>query len=211
MKISDIQNLDMNALVFATKEELIQIVKDAAKVLNQKLNRLYRAGAETESTKIATYAYDYAMRTGGLFGTLKEGPAGNIEEMTRNELLQEAARENYFANLKTSNVREAKKEKKRREEGVLSNLSKSQIKRMTQTDLDKMVSDYWEGFNKKKETYKLLASDQILEVYAKFWSQGDEEVDKKLDELKAKIAKEIQEDIYEQAEEETGFSAPFLS
>ena len=110
MRISDIKSLKVNNLKKLSDQELKKIVKDVAKVVNAKINKLYRAGAGiTGAEKVAPDAYQYMMKSGGLISTYDDlALSKDLVPKSKNGLIREIQRAKHFLGMSTSNVKVAR-------------------------------------------------------------------------------------------------------
>ena len=190
MTINQIKNLELRGYNTKSVSELKQIVRQVAKVVNPKINRLF-----SNQSRIAKDALDYIEKTGDLIHTTGD---------TAEELIHELTRARYFLNLKTSSVKGAKQEQRRREEIIRERFKKDfDFDKMTQDDINKMVSDEWEKFHRFKENNPSYDSKRLLEIYKESnYSILQAQTD--LDQYKQEEWEKLQ-DAYKQAEEITGY------
>ena len=190
MKISEVKNIDVRGYNNKSVAELKEIVRQVARVVNPKVNRLY-----SNRNKIADDALEYIEKSGDLI---------NATANTQEELIGEITRARYFLNLKTSSVKEAKSEKKRRENIVKDRFgSDFKFEGMSQDQIDEMVSREWDNFKKFVEANPGYDSKRLLEIYSEA-SNSILQAQTELDQYKQREW-EILQDAYKQAEETTGY------
>lgn len=196
MKLSEFQNISMQEVMTKTTQEIKELVQWGVKVLNPRINRLYRGGAE--SGKIAPDALEFIEQTGGLFTTASDRP-GQIEK-TRNELISELKREIRFSGMKTSTVTGARKVKKERERIVRETQDTTG---MSQEEIDDLLREKWESFKRFRERHPNVPSDTLLNIY--ITSNGNpREMENQIEQWKNE-EEENWRKAYEEAERQTQY------
>ena len=170
MTISEIQNIDLRGYNNKSVEELKEIVRQVAKVVNPKVNRLYRQ----DKSKIATDALEYMERSGDLISTTQL----NAKYTTQEFLIGEIARGRYFLNLESSNVGVAREIYKQRADVIddyLSNKTKKveAIKHLYETKEGKELLDDYKINDKpfKVQSLETLKIKDINKIINKFKSK----------------------------------------
>ena len=155
MKISELKGIKISDLKQMSQSQLESYVRQAAKIVNTKVNKLYRAGAGiTGAEKIAPDAYQYIENTGGLISIYNDYKYSNkIVKKSREELISEIQRAKKFINMKTSSVKVAKKTQAFRKKVAKLNDKKDNI--------NKKISQYRENFKKLKEEFPHVPSEEV--------------------------------------------------
>lgn len=205
MRLQDFRELRMQDLITKSTSELKSLVQYGARVLNPKINRLYRQGAE--SGKIASDAYEYIEQTGGLFNTASDTPRTTKEgkvtwDKSRNELLSELKREIEFANMKTSSVSGAREVQEERER-IVGDKYGDAWDTMSQEERNQKTADEWESFKQFKARHPNIPSNVLLDIYIS--SNGmTEEMERQVEEHQYEEEQKWQQ-AYKQAEEQSNY------
>ena len=218
MKISQFKKLEYADYYDMSAQELKSLVQYGAKVLNRRINTLYRAQGSGKA--LASDALKYVEKTGGLFNLVSDQMRFNNKgelsfEKSRNELIKELRREIYFANLETSTVKKAIETQAQRREILEKSYSKEEIDRMLEDlstkEFNKIVSAEWEKFHTTIEENALIASSysnsgkSFLSAYK---HHTTEYIMKKNEQLKEKEKKEEAE-TYEDIRKKTGYKPKY--
>ena len=206
MNLKQFKQISITDVLGKSKTELMQLVKAGAKLLNPKINTLYRYGAETG--KLASDAYENVMSSGGLFSVVREKPfisqSGDYDyTKTRNELLKELAREIRFANMKTSTLAGARSEMKRRRSIIEGQYDPEVIKSLSDSEINQLVSDAWDEFHRYREQNMHVSSTQLLDIFMTSNRTG-EVLQKAIDEIEAK-RRTTEQQAFIEAADYTGF------
>lgn len=205
MRLRDFRELRMQDLITKSTAELKSLVRYGARMLNPKINRLYRQGAE--KGKIASDAYDYIEQTGGLFNTASDTPRTTKDgtltwDKSRNELLSELKREIDFSNMKTSSVQGAKEVQAERERIVGDKYGEA-WNNMSQEERNQKTADEWESFKQFKARHPNIPSNVLLDIYIS--SNGmTEEMERKVEGHQYEEEQRWQQ-AYKQAEEQSNY------
>ena len=186
LALDRIKAIDIERAAKLSEADLKKLVQSTARVLNEQLNRLYKAGSEyiigktgdKDITKLWSPAYDKVMKEGGLFTTVADKPRIDKGELTwdktRNQLIRELNREIEFATSTTSTLEGARAEEQRRRQVLEDTLD---TKGMTKAEIDKMTSEAWDEYIEWRESHPAMyQSDRgmgNIKVY-KEWKASQE-------------------------------------
>lgn len=179
-----------------TESQLINVVREVAKLVNPRVNKLL------QHKGIAKDAVESIESSGGLITTVGEERMKNgirTFSKTRQELLREISRGSYFANLKTSTVKGAREEQKRRMSIIQDKIPKG----ASQEQVEQMIAEEWDRFHKFAELNPRYDSRRLLELYKEV-DQDQIQAQAKLDEWSEREYEGLQQ-AYKQAAEETGY------
>lgn len=171
MNLKDFASLNIQDFRTKSAREIYETVKAGARILNPRINKLLSAGVEIG--KIPSDAYDFVMKSGGLFTTLRDRPfiTNGVYDytMTRDELIKELGREIRFSRMKTATVSGAREERKRRQSIVYQVYNEGELAEVVKTldpdELNQLTADLWKEFHRFRERHLNFKSDQLLEVY----------------------------------------------
>ena len=201
MKISDIQNLETDYIMSLSQVELKQLVKDIAKVVNPKVNKLSTSSV-AYGGKIATDALDYINKTGGLIspvGQERRTASGEVSfTKTVNELRKEVIRGQHFLNLKTSKISEARKIQKQRMGEFYNSPG------LSFEEKSKRASEAWDNFHKFIEEHPNIPYKTAVSLYQTRTS-GDVENFTQVIETYLKRVEEEEQKAYEDISKQTGY------
>lgn len=203
MKISELKNIKIGRLKEMPISELESYVKQAAKIVNTKINKLYRAGAGiTGAEKIAPDAYRYMEKTGGLLSVYNDYKySDKLVKKSREELITEIKRAKHFLGMKSSSVKAARKIQKFRKQEAKLNYESGKS--------DGELSSLFKMFLLVKEEFPEVPSDDVMQAVME--SGGD--VDKARSNTKSYTSswRNKINDAIRQATEATGFTSKWFN
>lgn len=210
MNISQFKKLEYQDYRSMTTEELTNLVRYGANVLNRRINALYRA--QGAGKPFASDALEYVEKTGGLFNLVSDqmtiGKDGQPTfSKDRTELLKELKREIYFANLESSTVKGSQKvfnyRKSLVEDIILKDRDPEDVYNMSQKEINELIQGYFEDFKKLLEEYPNIPYGKVKEIYDTHNSEP-EVMKEKLEEIRGQMHDEEAE-MWRRASEETGY------